>query len=530
MKLFDIVLIYYIEWVIWLSIWIVLLITTNKQIETFKLDAICVAAAVGNRRSSQDDIQKHSTKSNVVSSINPSRRASYTAQYHRKSSRRLSLQTAPRKYSLNLRPQSIGYQLRKKKLHLQYAGIIGNILLMLPLFPSLRFMQNDAFIRVNVLLTYVPCFCGTYFYVLDIYLAALKTFSLQHLFNEEKHRNVNIYIQLKSLQNIIQSVTSVMCLFYAISVLGVSISKLSVFWVFTEVSCWILWFLLYRRYKAIKSLRCIIATDLAVANRKNMERRCNVQQSKTTSPTNLDSKSSPSKSICISHGLKIDFGDTSPSKSKVNPSVSPDKSVSLQSAAAQPPSTSYSESSSKSSTPRSSFTRRVSLTKVTIQTNDIAPRESPSLTRTLSSSGKRLFRSVSNTLKSAINIDDTTSEKETLDQLVGIYKEQELTSKYEQSIYTLVNMKNENETKQYIHELMNKLRQVTTIATVQWIFSAMWFSIGGIYLVRKIFLLSLDFSSIAIQFSYDQNQFTPLSFEIAPFLILWIYAIYSGEK
>ena len=280
MKVLDIELAFWIEWFIWLFIWITLLLITRKQIKTFTIDAQIVVAAVGNRRASQDDVptnRRSSGKSNIATNVKHiSRRASLpglASHHHRNSSRRLSLQTAPRRYSLNLRPQTMGYQLRKKKLQLQFIGIIGNILIHLLLFPYFRFSKNDTLIRLECIFTYIPCFCGTCFYVLDIYLSALKTFSLHHLFNETQHRNVNIYIQLKSLQNNVKFITSLMSIVYAISILGVALSKLMIFWIFTELSCFILWYLLYHRYKAIASLYQIIATDLKIANRKILEIR-----------------------------------------------------------------------------------------------------------------------------------------------------------------------------------------------------------------------------------------------------------------
>ena len=41
---------------------------------------------------------------------------------------------------------------------------------------------------------------------------------------------------------------------------------------------------------------------------------------------------------------------------------------------------------------------------------------------------------------------------------------------------------------------------------------------------------AVDFEGEAIQVSYRNNTFKPMSFEIVPFLILWLYAIYSSWK
>ena len=554
MQILEIELSYWIEWFIWLIIWIILLIITNKQIKTFNIDSQIVVAAVGNRRASQDDAPSRrssatNNKSNIVSNIKTSRmnrRASYTPQYtshHRNSSRRLSLQTSPRRYSLNLRPQSMGYQLRKKKLQLQLIGIISNIIIHLLLFPYFRFASNDISLRFNVILTYIPCVCGTCFYVLDIYLLALRTFSLHHLFNETQHRNVNIYIQLKSLQNNVKFVTSFMCVMYAISVLGVSISKLSIFWFFSEISCWILWYLLNHRYYAIKSLYHIISTDLTIANRKLLEMRSNNLNKKENSkhPENTNSKSEKPNSKKSDDSLKIDFGDTkpnvsgdssSPSPTKQSPSkpaerlskisINVEQSISIKSAASDAINTGISSSSSKTSTPRVSMTRKISLNALTSDHERVGINaESISLRRQLTA--EKLMETVSKSLQSIVK-----SAKEENQEMV---KDERTTSKYEATIYNDCKViKDETEMEQYVDDLRCKTEQIAHAARLQWIFGTMWLCIGIIYLVRRIYVLVMDVSAEAIQFSYDKDIFKPLSFEIVPFLILWVFAIYSSQK
>eukprot|EP01084_Bolivina_argentea_P313058 542097_1 len=494
MKLLDIQLAYWIEWIIWLSIWICLLIVTHNQIESFKLDAICVAASVGTRRSSQNDARQNTNKSNVVSSFNPSSRASYTTStptYHRNSSRRLSLQTSPRRYSLNLRPQSMGYQLRKKKLHLQFAGIIGNIFITLLIFPYFRFYRNQTFIRLNIIFTFIPCCCGTCFYVLDIYLSALKTFSLLHLFNKTKNRNVNIYIELKSLQNNMKLIIFIMTAFYIISVFGVCISKLMFFWFFTELSCWILWILLYHRYQAIQALYRIIATDLRLANHKIAS---NVNLNTSLKQNNIQNTHSVSHtSNWTSHnGIKIDFGNISADNSISSPKSSPTKSyreskishnsvdnnsVSLKSSVSNKLpysiSASTSESNSKHSTPRQSITRRVSLTRLSLQIDTKTNCDSPSVqSKNRLSSNKQLFESVSKSLQSIVKSkgsiekeNEITSVKTLKSESISV-KERENAISHEASIYDALNgIDDQNEIIEYVNDLKDKLKQIAAIGT-----------------------------------------------------------------
>ena len=127
-----------------------------------------------------------------------------------------------------------------------------------------------------------------------------------------------------------------------------------------------------------------------------------------------------------------------------------------------------------------------------------------------------------------INISQRQDRESVSQQII---KDQIIKSKYEETIYNeLKDIKKEKDMLEYIDNLKFKLKRISEVGTMQFVFATMWFVIGLIYLIRRIWLLAVDFQGEAIQFSYRKNTFKPMSFEIVPFLILWLFAIFSSMK
>ena len=499
---------YWVEWCLWIALWIILLIITYQQIQSFRSDVVDVAkaAAIAATGTHPTTISKDCSSPTSTSK---------SISYHRKSSRKLSLKKLPRKYSLNLRRHSMGYHVRAKKLQLQFAGIIGNILCLLPLFPSLRFLSHSLFIRFHVILTYIPCICGMCFYSLDIYLSALRTFDLRHLSLIDRHpRNVTLYLQLKALQHRIRWITISMSLLFLLSVLGVSILQTASFWICSESSCFILWWLLHQRYQAIYSLQCIFTEDLLRAqerlltlrSRSESKSECqseSIEISGQNIVSNVDDDNSndlkdPMDGSHGTDGIIIDLDGHSDPKPMQITVTDPDGNVHGQ---------------------RGSF--RASLSAISSAFSISLRSNSFFISRRGSAASSRRSSAESDCiLPVPISVPPNVSDLEPTDQ-----------NRIDRPmIYNTFNdIDDEKQMTQIADKLEIKIKKIRRCALRKWMFSSIWFGIGTVYLIRRIYLLQTDWNGAAVQFSYSKNHFVPLTFEIVPFLILWLYAIYFGK-